>query len=224
MRLTRRALPLRHARRLVGRLARDCGGSSVIELAFAMPIVMMMGLGLSELAAFAIAQTRINQVAISVADNASRAKQSVRFGSPQMREFDVNETFEAAQLQFPGMDLASDGRVVLSSLETNATGGQWIHWQRCFGNSSLGGSQYGPQGTGASGNGFPGMGPPSSRITTETNAAIMFAEVTYRYRPLFFDYFMGTQTIRKSAAMYVRDDRDLTQLYNPDPAAPVSSC
>lgn len=206
------------------RLAGDRGGTSVVELAFAMPILMLMGFGLSELAAFAIAQTRINQVAISVADNASRAKQSTMFGSPQMREFDVNETFRAAWLQFPAMDMERDGRIVLSSLETNATGGQWIHWQRCFGNAALGGSRYGPQGTGASGSSFPGMGPASGRVTAEANAAIMFAEVTYTYRPLFFNYFMGNQTIHKAAAMYVRDDRDLSQLYNPDPAASVASC
>lgn len=205
-------------------LARDTRGTSVVELAFALPILMLMGLGLSELAAYAIAQTRINQVAISVADNASRAKQSTMFGSPQMREFDVNETFRAAQLQFPGVNLQQDGRIVLSSLETNSDGGQWIHWQRCFGNAALGGSQYGPQGTGATGAGFPGMGPASERITAEANAAIMFAEVTFTYRPLFFNYFMGNQTIRKSAAMYVRDDRDLSQLYNPEPAATVASC
>lgn len=205
-------------------LARDCRGTSVVELAFALPILMLMGLGLSELAAYAIAQTRINQVAISVADNASRAKQSTMFGSPQMREFDVNETFRAAQLQFPGVNLQQDGRIVLSSLETNATGGQWIHWQRCFGNAALGGSAYGPQGTGATGADFPGMGPASERITAEANAAIMFAEVTFTYRPLFFNYFMGNQTIRKSAAMYVRDDRDLSQLYNPEPVATVAGC
>lgn len=205
-------------------LARDCGGTSVLELAFALPILMMMGLGLSELAAFAIAQTRINQVAISVADNASRAKQSTMFGSPQMREYDVNETFRAARLQFPGLNMEQDGRIVLSSLETNASGGQWIHWQRCFGNAALGGSRYGVQGTGATGTGFPGMGPASGRITAEANAAIMFAEVTFTYRPLFFNYFMGNRTIRKSAAMYVRDDRDLARLYNPDPAASVSRC
>lgn len=206
------------------RLARDCGGTSVIELAFALPILMTLGLGLSELAAFAIAQTRINQVAISVADNASRAKQSIVFGSPQMREYDVNETFRAARLQFPGLDLERDGHIVLSSLETNDTGGQWIHWQRCFGNAALGGSQYGPEDTGKTGSGFPGMGPAAARIVAEPNAAIMFAEVTLTYRPMFLNYFMGNQTIRKSAAMYVRDDRDLTQLYNPDPAAPVSNC
>jgi hypothetical protein len=202
----------------------DTSGTSILELAFAMPVLMTMGLGLSELASLSIAQSRVNQIAIGLADNASRAKQSVVNNAPRMREFDVNETFTAAQLQFPGMDLLADGRVVLSSLETNSSGGQWIHWQRCFGHGFSGGSAYGPQGTGATGTAFQGMGTATNRVAAESGAAIMFAEVKYRYRPLFFNFFLGDQVITKTAAMYVRDDRDLTQIYNPAPTATVQSC
>jgi len=206
------------------RLRGCAAGSSIVELAFALPLLLMAGLGLSEMAALSIAQSRVNQIAISVADNASRAKQSVVGASPQVREYDVNETFKAADLQFPGMDLPQNGRVILSSLETNAAGGQWIHWQRCHGNADLGGSAYGAQGLGATGTAFPGMGPADNRVAAEANAAIMFAEVKFRYRPLFFHYFIDDQVITKAAAMYVRDDRDLTQIYNPAPAAVVKAC
>lgn len=61
-------------------------------------------------------------------------------------------------------------------------------------------------------------------MAAEENAAIMFAEVKYRYRPLFFHYFIDDQIISKAAAMYVRDDRDLTQIYNPAPAVTVKTC
>jgi len=210
--------------RLFAGLQKCANGSSIVELAFALPVLMLAGLGLSEMAALSIAQARVNQIAISVADNASRAKQSVVYGSPQVREYDVNETFKAADLQFPTMELPLYGRVILSSLETNGTGGQWIHWQRCHGNSGLGGSDYGHEGLGETGSSFPGMGPASQRVTAETSAAIMFAEVKYRYRPLFFHYFIDDQTITKAAAMYVRDDRDLTQIYNPAPAVTVNTC
>lgn len=206
------------------RLRRCAAGSSIVELAFALPLLLMAGLGLSEMAALSIAQSRVNQIAISVADNASRAKQSVVGASPQVREYDVNETFKAADLQFPAMELQLNGRVVLSSLETNAAGGQWIHWQRCHGNAELGSSDYGQEGLGVTGTGFPGMGPADNRVAAEENAAIMFAEVKYRYRPLFFHYFIDDQIISKAAAMYVRDDRDLTQIYNPAPAVTVKTC
>lgn len=196
-------------------------GVAAVEMAVALPLLVTLGMGGLELASLALANLRVNQIAIAVADNASRAKLTSISGAAQFREYDVGETFRAADLAYPGMAILTNGRIVLSSLETNSSGGQWIHWQRCLG-SKAAGSKYGTQGTGASGTGFAGMGPAGSVITAESGSAIMFAEVYYDYKPVVLPG--ATITIYRHAALYVRDDRDLSQIYNPSPTATVHSC
>ena len=217
--MTHAASLLRHLRRL----ARDESAVALIEFAYVLPILTTLGLGGVEVANYSIVNMRVSQMAVSLADNASRAKQEIVAGVPHMREYDVNETFAATVLQSDALDIKAHGRMILSSLEVNSSGGQWIHWQRCYGNANYK-SSYGKQDDGKTGTSFAGMGPTGRKVTAESGFAIMFAEVVYDYQPLVFDKFIPTKTIRKVAAMYVRDDRDLTQIYNPSPAAPVNSC
>ena len=209
--------------RLLKRLARENSGVAFVEFGYSLPFLMVLGLGGVELANYSIAHMRVSQLAVSLADNASRAKQDVVSGVPRMREYDVNEAFTAAQLQSGGLDIATNGSLILSSLEMNDDGGQWIHWQRCFGEGGFG-SSYGEEGDGSAGTALTGMGDPGRQVAAEEDYAIMFAEVVYRYDALMFDAFIPENPIRKVAAMYVRDDRDLSQVYNPDPVAPVNSC
>lgn len=214
---------LARAKRLAAELKSCCRGAIIIEFAMLLPLIALAGLGGIEVANYAITHMRVNQIAVSLADNASRAKQATIAGAPRLREYDVNEAFRAAVLQGEGLNLEERGRLILSSLQTNSAGGQWIQWQRCSGDVDAE-SSYGVQGDGASGTGFPGMGPADNRVAAEDDAAIMFAEVVYQYDPVFFGGVVESQQIRKFAAMYVRDDRDLTQIYNPSPVSTVNSC
>ena len=211
--------------RSLRRLLADRAAVSAVEFALLAPVMTTMGLGAIELANMAMVYTRVSQVAIQVADNASRAKQSTGSSGAMMREYDVDEAFNQVDLVYPGLQVYTNGRIVLSSLEQNASGGQWIHWQRCRGLSTLGNSKYGTQGTGSSGTSFAGMGPTGTVVTADANSAIMFVEVYYKYQPIFFKIGNTTSpTIYRAAAMYVRDDRDLTQIYNPSPAATSYTC
>lgn len=213
-------------------LSRCRKGVSAVEFALIMPVLAAMGLGAIELANMAITYMRVSQIAITIADNASRAKQSSTASGSVMREYDVGEAFDQANMQYPGLDIWNRGRVILSSLEYNTTTtGQYIHWQRCRG-ALTDASKYGGQGTGASSS-FAGMGPTGNVLAADANAAIMFVEVYYQYRPIFFAIGGGaTPRIYRSAAMYVRDDRDLTGgagaggagIANPSPAATVRTC
>lgn len=209
--------------RFARRLWRDQKALALIEFAYSLPILTMLGMGGVEIANLSITHMRVSQLALSLADNSSRAKQEIVAGVPHMREYDVNEAFKASALQSGGLDVVHNGRLILSSLEVNAQGGQWIHWQRCYGSAKYN-SSYGKQGDGVTGTSFPGMGPAGKQVKAESGFAIMFAEVVYDYKPLLFASLVPPQAIRKTAAMYVRDDRDLTQIYNPSPTAPVSSC
>lgn len=207
------------------RLRRDRAAISAVEFALVAPLLMTVGLGTIELANMALVYTRVSQVAIQVADNTSRAKQATGSSGAMMREYDVNDAFAQVSLVYPGLDFYNNGRVIVSSLEQNSSGGQWIHWQRCRGLSTLGSSKYGTQGTGSSGTTFAGMGPTGTVVTADANSAIMFVEVYYKYQPIFFKIGGTTSpTIYRAAAMYVRDDRDLTQIYNPSPAATSYTC
>jgi hypothetical protein len=212
------------APRLLRRLLGDASGVALVEFAYSLPFMTILGLGGVEIANYSIVHMRVSQIAVSLADNASRAKEEIVSGVPHMREYDVNEAFQAAEVQSGNLDIQANGRMILSSLEVNSSNGQWIHWQRCFGSKTGYKSSYGKQGDGKTGTGFKGMGPADRRLTAESGYAIMFVEVVYEYQPLLFGRFIPDDPIRKTAAMYVRDDRDLTQIYNPSPAAPVNSC
>ncbi|AKM07057.1 TadE/TadG family type IV pilus assembly protein [Pelagerythrobacter marensis] len=204
-------------------LARAREGVALIEFAYSLPIMITLGFGGLELVNYTTTHLRVNQIAISLADNASRAKQEIVGGNPRFRELDANEAIRAAYLQGGNLDLQENGRVVLSSLEVNSDGGQWIHWQRCGGDKTYP-SKYGPQGTGATGDDFDGMGRGTRQVQAEENFAIMYAEVYYDYQPVVFGDLIPDQTVYKTAAMYVRDDRDLSGIFNPSPTAPVSGC
>lgn len=220
-------------RRLLARLWRNRRAISAVEFAMVMPVLSAAGLGTIELANMSTTYMRISQAAVMLADNASRAKQASGTGGAVMREFDVNDLFASLELQYPGLQMFTNGRVILSSLEQNSAGGQWIHWQRCKGVTTWA-SKYGGQGTGtATGTSFAGMGPSGNLLQADGNSAIMFVEIYYQYRPIFFD--LGSRTapvIYRSAAVYVRDDRDLTGgspypgagLANPSPTSSRSIC
>lgn len=210
-------------RRFAGALHRDIRAVSIVEFAMALPLLLFGTLGGLETANLVAAHMRINQIAISLADNASRMKQQTVSGAPQVREYDVNEAFKAAERQSDELELLAHGRMILSSLEVKdgTASTQIFHWQRCRGAKTSYISDYGKQNVTIA-----GAGPAAKRITAEKDAAIMVAEVVYEYQPLIIESLFGNVKIRKYSAMYVRDDRDLsgTGIFNPAPTAPISNC
>lgn len=216
------------------RLASNSSGLALIEFAYALPLLVgLVGFGL-EMTNLATTSTQISQAAMALSDNMSRVGLESALSRVQLRESDINDGFIGIQRETPGLDLTSGGRVILSSLERNAEGGQWIHWQRCIG-TKLVTSKYGTQGTGATGTSFLGMGPASARVTAPAAQAVMFVEIEYDYKPLFTTLFIPARTIRFEQSFIVRDERDLVGptdaahpegygVFNPAPAAPVHNC
>ena len=215
----------RPARRSLRDLARNKDAIMLIEFAYSLPVLMLLAFGSIELANLAIANMRVSQIAMTVADNLSRAKQSVPLGLPQLREVDINDALLGAKIQGGGnLNILSQGRIIVSSLQQDGAGKQKIFWQRCKGllNKT---SDYGDEGaTEGTTPGFTGMGPGANKVKADAGSAIVFAEVTYKYEPLVGEWALGAFTIRREAAFYVRDDRDLTQVYNPNPTATPSAC
>ena len=214
-------------------MASDQTGSVILEFAFAVPIFMMLSVVALELVNLKLAKMRVSQIAMTVADNLSRAKMSVPLGLPRLREVDVNDTLLGAGAQGGTMiDVLGNGRIVVSSLQRNSAGKQVIAWQRCKGKLAVT-SQYGVQGAtqpNSGTGGFQGMGRSNDMVKAEPNSAVIFAEVTYDYNPIISEWLLGKPRLREEAAYYVRDDRDLVGgpaangMYNPSPTAVVSAC
>jgi hypothetical protein len=194
--------PLRSA----AMLAADRQGLAMTEFAFALPVLMTLALGGLEVANLALAHLRVNQVAVTTADNAGRVL-------TQMDETDVDEVFAGAAVAAAGIDIDAHGRVVLSSLQDNGrpptSRGQMINWQRCFGRKAEP-PRYGRQNQGRTDASMrDGMGPPGRRILAQPGTAVMFVEVTYDYQPLVFGSVIGPQVIRYESAYNVRERTEL---------------
>lgn len=213
---------LSRLRMIARRFARSDRATVLIEMAFCIPLIMLIGFGGLEMANLTLINTRISQIGLNTADNASRIAAGSNLAQPQIREIDINEVFAGAEKQAKNLDLKNHGRIILSSLERNPEGGQWIHWQRCYGTMNVG-SAYGPAGTGATGTEFKGMGPKDHEVTAAAGTAVMFVEVVYQYQPLLYGKWLGPRTIRSAAAFNIREARDLTQVY-PSAGEPTSAC
>jgi hypothetical protein len=208
------------ARRLARRLRRNTSGLALVEFAFAAPLVLGMGMLGTETAFLVITHMQVSQIAMQVADNASRVGEQDVLTARKVYERDVAETLIGAEKLGNTIRIFEQGRVIISSLQRNAQGGQWIAWQRCRGAKNHV-SSYGLQGAGATGTTFPGMGVAGRRITAAQGTAVMFVEVSYDFRsPTPLNMF-DDNVISYTAAFNVRDNRDLTRLYT---GGPVASC
>ena len=188
--------------RILARLVRDEGGLAFVEFAFVAPILLTLILGGLELANYALAHLRVNQIAMTVADNAGRVQTGID-------EANVYEVFSGAEVIGKPLDFKANGRIVLSSLQDNGKKGddhgQMINWQRCWGDLAVDPS-YGVEGDGRDDDALEdGMGNEGSRILSLPDTAVMVVEVVYTYQPLIDTGFMeiGGQ-IRHESAFNVR--------------------
>ncbi len=203
--MTRMRLPLRLTLR---RLRRDDRGLALIEFAFSLPVLLILCMCGLEAANLALAHLRISQIAMLVADNASRVRTSID-------EADVNEIMIGANQSTQSLRLQANGRIFLSDLEPNGlTGpneGQYIRWQRCWGNGAFT-SSYGVAGNGQTNASMKdGMGPgttAATKVKAMSGTAVMFVEVAYRYQPIVSNAIFGPKVIRYSSAFNVRERTD----------------
>lgn len=219
--------------KLATALRRDTSGLALLEFAMAFPVLLALGMYGVDTANMALTNLRLNQIALNLADNASRVGVNSTLSLQQMREVDVNDIFEGARMQGAAINLNANARVILSSLERNASGEQRIHWQRCFGArtgvayESHYGKALNADGSTATGNTGPtstGMGEAGSLVNAPVNnSGVMFVEINYRYTPMF-SWLSSPADLRYVASFIVRDPRDFARIYNPSPTATPSYC
>jgi hypothetical protein len=221
MRVSRRALAL------AARVAGCDSGVAATEFALTLPFLLGASLMGLEVANRAIVQTQVSQLAAQIADNASRIGDTSTLDDRKIYEADIDDLLRGAGTQGGDrLDLFEHGRVIVSSLEVvpDTDDRQYIHWQRCAGKKHHV-SSYGLEGDGESG-GLAGMGPAGHEVWAFKDEAVIFVEISYDYQSLVGTRFGMSGEITSTASFTVRDDRDLTQIYQRDPANPdtVASC
>lgn len=209
------------------RLRRNDSGVAFVEFAFTAPIVLGLGLMGTETAHYVVTHMQLSQIAVQVADNVSRVGEQDVLVEKKVFENDVNEVFVGAEKLGGEIDLFENGRVIISSLQVNDDGGQWIAWQRCRGKKEHD-SSHGVEGAGAEGTTFIGMGDGAQKITASPGTAVMFVELSYTYQSVTPFNFLTGREIEYTAAFNIRDSRDLTRLHGAEEDAedpqPQSLC
>ncbi len=197
---------------LMTSLIRAKSGVAAIEFALILPLFTGLGMYGIEIAYMSSVNMRISQIALEIADNASRMEQTNNSTvAPTVTEADIDSVMIGATTEGENFDFAANGRVILSSLERDpVTGKQFIHWQRCAGALNVQ-SDYGNDSTrnGLNGGNIIALGRGPSKVTAPAGIAVMFVEVFYDYEGIFGTLFVENQRFKQEAAYLVRDVRDL---------------
>jgi hypothetical protein len=210
---------------------RDCrSGVAFVEFAFALPILLALGLMGLETANYAMANLRVSNIAMLTADNAARVRDSID-------EADIVELFTGAKMAGSNIRFAQNGRIILTDLEPTTTGGrQWVRWQRCDGalaysspNAALrpmtsagaaitnGTEIYNSDRTTNSSSPssqnkatLTSVGTGSNVISAQPGTAVMVVEVAYDYQPIIPSSFLEGKRITYQSAFNVRQRTDQT--------------
>jgi hypothetical protein len=210
-------------RSLLRRLRRSASGLATTELALGLPFLLGAGLWGVELANYGVTMMRVNQLAVHMADNASRIGDTSMLANRKIYEADIMDLLKGAHIQGgKQIEFFEYGRVIISSLQVNEDEDQYIHWQRCLGRKVWNSSYGAVDDVLAS-----GMGPDGRQVIAFDDEAVMFVEVAYDYQPLISERFVGTPEIKSVASFTVRSDRDLSGIFqrdagDPDPVADCS--
>ncbi|HQS95480.1 MAG: pilus assembly protein TadE [Novosphingobium sp. 17-62-19] len=203
-----RRLTLRPLRSLI----RNSEAVSVLEFALVLPVFMTLGMYGAEIAWLNAAALEVSQVAVSMADNASRMGQTDNSGvTPTISDADVDSVLAGALEEGSTVALEENGRVILSSLEAHpVTGKQRVHWQQCKGKSTKKSTHGKPDDTGLLPSVLNGLVLGGKTITAPSGSAVMIAEVWYEYNGLFGTLFVDNIVIHEEAAVIARDDRSIS--------------
>ncbi len=191
------------------RLGRDTSGLAMLEFAFGLPVLLTMSLTGAELTNYVIAKMRISQIALQLADNAARVGSGSQLESKKVFESDINDLLTGANFQSGELNLFTNGRVIISSVEPHATtaGRYRIRWQRCKGSKTAWTSSYG---TPATATNVTGVGPTGRQVIAPPSGVAIFVEVRYTYQPLIKTSLSPATEINEVASMMVRDARNTT--------------
>ncbi len=151
------------------RFSSDTNGSTIIEFAFIVPIVLLMLLGGFDVARYILLNQKLDRAAATMSDLVSRPS--------NITEAEINQLMRAAVEVVEPFDLATDGGVIISSVYKRPGQAASVTWQ------IKGGGPLRPISI-IGGVGNPPVMPNGFIIRDNEN--IITAEVYYDYKPLFF--------------------------------------
>jgi Flp pilus assembly protein TadG len=212
----------------IARLRRDRSGVAAVEFALTLPFIVLTTMTAAELTNFTTTKMRISQLALQVADNASRIGTGTVLSNKTISETQINDLLTGANLQSGKLAVFTNGRVTVSSIQPGTAANTYVvKWQRCKGLKSYTSAYYTAGTTERSSDPTNANNP--YKVTPPPTGAVMFVEIYYRYQPLISSNFIPAANldIKETAAMTVRDDRDYTGgtngIYNTE-NAPIASC
>ncbi|MEO6716390.1 MAG: hypothetical protein ABIM50_03975, partial [Novosphingobium sp.] len=179
---------------MMAKLAASRSGTAMTEFALSLPLLLTAGLYGAETANLALVHMKVSQLAIHVADNASRIGDTSQIANRQIFESDINDLLLGSNIQGgPTLNFYEHGRTIISSVEAydssvscsygcphgpHPSGTIYIHWQRAKGKKIW------PSSYGAEDAILPsGIGPAGEQVTPEPGGAVIFVEVAYDYQP-----------------------------------------
>ena len=102
------------------RIAADGSGAAMTEFALCLPVVTTLGLWGTELANFALVNMKVHELAIHLADNASRVGDTSTLLDRKIYESDINDLFLGSSIQASAsLNFYSHGRAI-ASIESGA--------------------------------------------------------------------------------------------------------
>lgn len=123
--------------RFLQKLRHDQRGNFAVELAFAMPVLMLLFLVGIEFTRFMLIHQKVERTAATIADLVSQ--------SEGMSEAEMANLFMATEYVMEPFELGTAGAVIVSSISAKGGAAPRINWQRFYGGGS-GGSMFGSEG------------------------------------------------------------------------------
>lgn len=165
------------------RLMRACRGAVATEFAMAMPVIMLIVLGGSEIARYALLHQKLARAAVTMADLVSQAE--------EISEADITQLFAAVDPVMKPFSMGANGVVILSSVTASGGDPAQVAWQRSGGGTlTPASSGLGTEGGAAS--------LPAGFVVRDGETAIV-AEVFYSFAPLFTAGLVPVNTIYQRA-------------------------
>lgn len=166
---------------VVRRFCRCRRGVTSVELAVALPIMLMLLLFGLELTRYVFIHQKTERTATSIADLVAREE--------IITEAKLSDVFEITEQMLTPFHNEAGTQVIVSSVIRNNNENPSVAWQRSWGGNAVG-SKIGVEGGDAT--------LPSS-MTVEVGDNVITAEVFYEFEPVFTPDLLSLSTIYKAA-------------------------